>query len=153
MESVRIVRARPDDALLVAALLLQMMRAKGDEPGPDFLERAAASWRERRRELPSWIAQHGGAHAGLVQLARIPAPLGRGASAWLLPPFVRPDHRGGGVGPALIHAATEWAKGAGVRLLLAEPDAADEQVCRDLGYTMIAPGLALRRFDVSHGHR
>ena len=148
MEPVRIVRAGADDALVVAALLLQMRRAKGEEPGLDFLQLTARTWHAHRRDLPSWIAQHEGAHAGLIQVARVPVPTGRSTRAWLHPPFVRPDHRGGGVGPALIHAAIEWAKGAGQRLIIAEPDPADEQVYTDLGFALVEPALALRRFDV-----
>ncbi|WP_370894586.1 GNAT family N-acetyltransferase [Janibacter sp. GXQ6167] len=146
MEPVRIVRAGAADALLVAALVLQMQRAKGADPDPDFLQRTGEAWQARRRDLPTWIAERHGEHAGFVQLAVVPDPLGRRTRGWLFPPFVRPDHRGDGVGPALIHAATDWAKGAGLRLVIAEPEAPDEATYAQRGFTIIEPGLALRRF-------
>jgi GNAT superfamily N-acetyltransferase len=114
---VRIRVAGADDALVVAALALQcaIHRGAGGEPG--FLDRYARSWLAQHRALPVWLAEAGEEHAGFLQ-ARVVEPLpapGTEARPELVVEtfFVRPAHRGIGVGEQLLTAARDWARDGG----------------------------------------
>ena len=116
--------AGPDDALVVAALTLQCARHRGGQGEPGFLDRYARAWLARETSHPVWIAEAGDEHAGYLQ-AEVVEPLpwpGRptGAGAGLVVDtfFVRPEHRGIGVGEALLQAAVQWARDAGFRQVL-----------------------------------
>ena len=114
MGEVRIRAAGADDALVVAALALQCAIHRGGTSEPGFLDRYARTWLPRRRELPVWLAEAGDEHAGFLQarvLEPLPAPA-RSARPTLAVEtfFVRPAHRGIGVGEQLLTAACAWAR-------------------------------------------
>jgi GNAT superfamily N-acetyltransferase len=111
---VRIRAAGPDDALVVAALALQCAIHRGGSGEPGFLDRYARAWNAEALSLPVWVAEAGDEHAGFLQ-ARVVAPLpapGRSPSPTLVIEtfFVRPPHRGIGVGEQLLRAAVGWAR-------------------------------------------
>jgi GNAT superfamily N-acetyltransferase len=111
---VRIRAAGPDDALVVAALALQCAIHRGGAGEAGFLDRYARAWNAEALTLPVWVAEAGDEHAGFLQ-ARVVAPLPwpqRATSPSLVVEtfFVRPGHRGIGVGEQLLRAAVDWAK-------------------------------------------
>lgn len=134
----RVVRAEPDDAFVVAALTLQLSRDVGAPTEPGFLDRAAAAWLAAPN--PTWIAEREGAHAGFAQGGFLPdlvwpgIPAGSRRRFWLTAVFVAPDHRRRGVATALVQQAEAWARheGAVVVRLRADPPAQDFWV--SLGY-------------------
>ncbi|HET7399960.1 MAG TPA: GNAT family N-acetyltransferase [Intrasporangium sp.] len=143
MAEVIIRRAGADDALIVAALHLQSARGLGLPPEPGYLDRVADVWLSERPDRPTWIAQSRGEHAGLLEARRIrPLPWpGRPDISWLHVGvlFVGADHRGRGVGRALVEAAIEWCRTTDVKWIrLAAPDAAAKEFYERLGFT--APG-------------
>lgn len=117
MGEVRVRRAGPDDALVVAALALQCAIHRGGSPEQGFLDRYARAWLVRERELPVWVAEAGEEHGGLLQ-ARVVEPLPQpavmpGPALVVETFFVRPAHRGIGVGEQLLQAAVGWARDGG----------------------------------------
>lgn len=121
MGEVRTRIAGPDDALVVAALVLQCARHRGGTGEPGFLDRYARAWLATATTHPVWIAEAGDEHAGFLQ-ATVVEPLpwpGRppGSAAELVVDtfFVRPEHRGIGVGEVLLRAAQAWARDSGLR--------------------------------------
>ena len=110
-------RAGTDDALVVAALALQCAIHRGGRSAHGFLDRYARAWLARERELPVWLAESGDEHGGFLQ-ARVVDPLPQPAT----PPrphlqvetfFVRPGHRGIGLGEQLLRTAVQWAREGG----------------------------------------
>lgn len=121
MGELRTRLAEPDDALVVAALTLQCARHRGGEAEPGFLDRFARAWLTTRATHPVWIAEAGDEHGGYLQatvLEPLPwpgRPTGVGASLVVDTFFVRPEHRGIGVGELLLGAAVQWARDSGFR--------------------------------------
>lgn len=116
------VRTRPagaDDALVVAGLTLQCALHRGGSTEPGFLDRYARSWSAQLRTRPTWIAEVGDQHAGYLQaslLRALPWPGHRDGGGQLVVDtfFVRPTHRGIGVGEHLLRAAVDWARAEGL---------------------------------------
>jgi GNAT superfamily N-acetyltransferase len=111
--------AGPDDALVVAGLTLQCALHRGGRSEPGFLDRFAHAWSGRLESLPIWIAEAADQHAGYLQGAVLPA------LPWPAQPqlggtlvvetfFVRPAHRGIGVGEQLLKTALGWARDQGL---------------------------------------
>src|SRR4051812_12212983 len=106
MVDVRIRRAGADDAYVVAALHVQFARDLGLPPEPGFLDRFVNVWLEGRPDHPTWIAESRGQHAGVLSTCRLrslPFPSTPETSRLdVATLFVGPDHRGQGVGRALV---------------------------------------------------
>lgn len=143
----RIVRARPEDAFVLGALSLQLARAAGAEREEGYLDRAADHWLAHHDRLPSWIAEHEGAHAGYLQAVTLPEttrprqPVGTRGRLWVDALFVAPDHRRRGVATALLTACESWAKGAGVRVIGLRCTPGAEEFCEAVGF---APAAGVR---------
>ncbi len=143
------MRAGPGDALVVAALTLQLARESG-APGEDgYLDRAAAHWAEHRTRMPVWIAQREREHAGYLQAVRVPEMTwpgspGVGGAVWVQQLFVAPAHRGRGVGGALVAACEEWAKGARVRAVRLRCEPGADGFWAAAGYRPLAGALEKR---------
>ena len=137
----RIVRARAEDAFVVAALSLQFAIAVDGSREEGYLDRAADHWLRHREQLPTWYAEHDGAHAGLLQATLPPEttwpgqPAGTRGRLWVHALHVHAGHRRLGIGLALTAACESWAKEAGVGIirLRAGPDA--ESFAGAAGYT------------------
>ncbi len=91
---------------------------------PGFLDRYARAWLATQAAHPVWIAEAGEDHAGYLQAAVVEPlpvagpPAGAGADLVVDTFFVRPEHRGIGVGEVLLRAACGWARDAGFRQVL-----------------------------------
>lgn len=123
MGEVRTRLAGPDDALVVAALALQCALHRGGSGEPGFLDRYARTWLAGLLQRPVWLAEAADEHAGFLQAAVVeplPAPGGPVGTLLVVETFfVRPSHRGLGVGELLLREASEWARDggfAGVRM-------------------------------------
>jgi GNAT superfamily N-acetyltransferase len=117
MGEVRVRTAGADDALVLAALALQCAIHRGGSAEQGFLDRYARAWLATQRERPAWLAEAGEEHGGFLQarvLEPLPAP-SRPPRAVLAVEtfFVRPAHRGIGVGEQLLRAAVAWARDGG----------------------------------------
>lgn len=113
----RLAPERPDDRAAVDALIERAF-------GPGRYAKAAERLREGREPAPdlSIVACHKGAVVGCVRLW--PIRIGD-RPALLLGPFaVEAEHRGGGLGAALIERACRAASAAGHALILLVGDAA-----------------------------
>jgi GNAT superfamily N-acetyltransferase len=142
----RIRLAGADDALVVAALTLQCALHRGAAAEPGFLDRFARAWSAQVAQRPAWVAEAGQEHAGyLLALAVRPLPWpGRGSGGGTLHVetfFVRPAHRGVGVGEQLLRAAVAWARAEGF-----------ERVAMTAG-PHTRPMVERMGFAVSEGHR
>lgn len=139
MAEVTIRRAGADDALVVAALHLQFARDLGMPAELGYLDRFARAWLTERADRPTWIAESGGEHAGILETRRIrPMPWpGRPDVSWLHVGalFVVPAHRDRGVGRALTEAMIEWSRGTDVRWIrLNAPDEPAQEFYARLGF-------------------
>ena len=143
MPEVLIRRAGPDDAFVVAALHLQFARELGMPSEPGYLDRFVDAWLADLPDRPTWVAEGGGEHAGLLETRRVralPWP-GRADVSQLHVGglFVVPSCRGRGVGRALTEAMIEWARTTditGVRLNA--PDAQAQAFSERMGFS--SPG-------------
>jgi GNAT superfamily N-acetyltransferase len=121
---VRARRALPDDALVVAGLTLQCALHRGGSPEPGFLDRYARAWAAQHRTRPVWVAEAGEEHAGYLQAAVLrdtPWPSRPDAGVLLVEHFfVRPAHRGIGVGEVLLAEAVAWARAETLTRVVAE---------------------------------
>jgi GNAT superfamily N-acetyltransferase len=138
MADVRIRRAGADDAYVVAALHVQVARDLGLPSEHGFLDRFASAWLERRPDHPTWIAESGGQHAGLLSARRLrslPFP-GRPDTSRLDVEtlFVGPDHRGHGVGRSLVEGLLEWCHETGVASVRVTADASSRPFFLRLGF-------------------
>ncbi len=150
MAEVTIRRAGADDAFVVAALHLQSARNVGMAAEPGFLDRFVDAWLRERPDRPTWIAQRGGEHAGLLETRRLrslPWPTWSEASALHVENlFVAPAHRGTGVAQALVEAMIEWAHSTDVTSVRATAvDDRDRELYDGLGFS--SPGR-LMEFDL-----
>jgi GNAT superfamily N-acetyltransferase len=139
MTDVVIRRARVDDALVVAALHLQYARELGLPPERGFLDRFADTWLAAHEDRPAWFAERHGEHAGVletVRVRRLPWPgLAPATTLHVDALYVTPDHRGQGVGRALVDAMVGWAREAGVRCVrLDAPEEATRRFFSHLGF-------------------
>ena len=118
MAEVTIRRAGVDDAFIVAALHLQSARDLGMPAEPGFLDRFVDAWLRERPDRPTWIAQHDGEHAGILETRRLrtlPWPARPEASSLHVENlFVVPTRRGLGVEAALAEAMIDWSHGTDV---------------------------------------
>lgn len=145
--SLRIIRARPEDAFIVAALSLQFAIAVEDAREDGYLDRAAEHWLRHHEQLPTWIAQREGTHAGYLQATHPPEttwpgqPIGTRGRLWIHAMYVADEHRRSGVGTALLSSCESWAKGAGVGVIRLRCESGAEEFYDAAGY---APAREVR---------
>jgi GNAT superfamily N-acetyltransferase len=127
--------ATPDDAAMLAKLRFDL-RASLHELREDeaaFVERCASWMRERLRperverddRWRCWIAERDGAMVGSVWvqlIEKIPNPIAALESyVYLTNFYVRPEHRGHGIGSHLLEAAVSWSRSNNAELVLLWP--------------------------------
>jgi GNAT superfamily N-acetyltransferase len=145
----RIRKAGPDDALIVAALTLQCARDRGSSGEPGFLDRFAGAWAAQHYAHPVWIAEAGDQHAGHLQAAvvdTLPWP-GRapGAGTLVVETFyLRPEHRGRGIGEQLLGTAVEWARGSGLTGVSISAGSQTRPMLERVGFTHAEAAMELR---------
>lgn len=136
----RIVRAGPEDAFVVAALSLQFAIAVDGSREEGYLDRAAAHWLRHHEQLPAWIAEHEGQHAGYLQATCPPETTwpgerpGSRRALWVQAVYVHTDHRRSGIATALTSACEDWARGAGVAVVRLRCEPGAEQFYAATGY-------------------
>ena len=127
---VTIRTATPQDAAMLAKLRFAL-RSSLHEPKEDetaFIERCTNWMRERLSERgpwKCWIAEIEGAVVGAVWvqlIEKIPNPIAAPESyVYLTNFFVQPEHRGQGIGSALLSAVLSWSKSNNAELVLLWP--------------------------------
>ncbi|HET8594690.1 MAG TPA: GNAT family N-acetyltransferase [Intrasporangium sp.] len=152
MPDVRIRRAGPDDALIVAALQLQSARDLGHAGEPGFLDRFADAWLASRSEHPTWIAESHGEHAGFLSARRLrPLPFpGRPDASWLYvgTVFVAPAHRKRGIGRALMEGMLEWCRTTDVKWVRLNVGTSQHEFYQALGFR---PARTILEYDLRDG--
>lgn len=117
--------SREDDAENFRALRLQALRDHPTVFGSDYATSAElplSHWQERMRRgagddtTVMYVAQAGGALAGMTMLARNDALKMRHAGA-IYSVYTHPSWRGTGVADALLNACTDYARNLGMRVL------------------------------------
>lgn len=119
VSGVEIRPARPADARSFLDLWTQIVAegfVRGDEVRaslPDVRRRFRRSWTDQEAEL---VALHGGRVVGHIVVSREQHPVTRHVAT--LAVAVAPEHRGRGIGTALLREGIDWARGHGVDKLL-----------------------------------
>ncbi|KYH44728.1 GNAT family N-acetyltransferase [Branchiibius sp. NY16-3462-2] len=116
MSEVRITRATRDEALIVAALALQMdLEDDAATPRSGFLSEYADAWLADSASRPTWLAfGPEGEAIALVQsvlITKLPS-LRRPVVSWLhvAQVFVVPAHRGQGLAGRMLTVLQDWAR-------------------------------------------
>ena len=136
----RIVRAGPEDAVVVAALSLQFAIAVDGSREEGYLDRAAEHWLGHQEQLPTWIAEYDARHAGYLQAVHPPEmtwpgqPPGSRGRLWVHALYVPTGHRRRGIATALTTACEDWARGAGVQTIRLSCPSGAEEFCAATGY-------------------
>jgi GNAT superfamily N-acetyltransferase len=111
---------RASDLAAVADLRFTWRHDEGGESGTlaDFAPAFAGWWLEHRETHRCWLAEVDGAAVGMAWLAvleRVPGPERfRRQSGALQSVYVRPEHRGRGLGAALVSAVLDHARAEGL---------------------------------------
>lgn len=114
-----IERAGPDDVRGLARLkwIDRATDTADDAEFESFVHALGAWWDAHRATHSAFVARTGDATVGAAWVALVPRVPSPGASnrlsADIQSVFVMPQHRGGGVGTALVDAATAHAHSAG----------------------------------------
>ena len=143
----RIIRARPEDAFIVAALSLQAAIAIDGAREEGYLARAAEHWLRHHEQLPAWFAEHEGQHAGYLQAVLPPETTwpgerpGTRGRLWVQALHVHEAHRRQGVALALTAACESWATYAGVGMIRLRCEPGAEGFYDAAGY---APAVEVR---------
>jgi len=130
--------AAPDD---LPELLTMMKELQGDDPwSVPFEPAAAAEVAERLLRDPSlgrvWLIASNGQNVGYIVMAFDYSLEYRGRGAWVDEFFVRPGHRGSGIGTQALEFFMEQAKRLGVTVVHLEVNHGNPAVelYRRLGY-------------------
>ena len=125
-------RATPDDAELIGELL-HAFNTEFDEPTPSATQMAA-----RVRELlPLDTVVLLSGDLGLAVIRFQPSLWSRNDEAYLAELYVRPEHRGAGIGRALLTAVLDHARGRGadyIHLGTTEDDVAARHLYERMGF-------------------
>jgi GNAT superfamily N-acetyltransferase len=143
--------AGPEDGPRIAALRRGWVEENaGATVVDDDFDASFEEWFSRERDQRViWLADAGGETVGMLNLLifrRMPRP-GRTQSRWgyLANFYVRPDHRGSGLGQRLLTACTEYADGQGLVRIVLSPSERSVSLYRRLGFAtatelMLRPG-------------
>jgi GNAT superfamily N-acetyltransferase len=120
----------------VQALLEAFLDTTG-ENAPDAASSARIADAMARGDIRFFVARDAGKPVGLISLTTGFSTYRAGPFGLLEDLFVAPDRRGRGVGRRLIEAATDQARRAGCRSLLAGCGAGDVSMWEHLGFRPI----------------
>jgi ribosomal protein S18 acetylase RimI-like enzyme len=157
--SVAVRRLAPDDWPLYRDLRLAALEDAPHAFGTrleDERRNAERDWRERLERRAVFAAFHGPAPAGLT----VGIPWGDDpTSAYLTAMWVDPEHRGRGLGDALVVAVLDWSRDEGfeaVRLWVSDGNEPAERLYARHGFTRtgatqsIRPGEPGVEFEMRH---
>ena len=108
-----IVRITSNDAPRLRTLRLRALEDAPDAFGStheDALKKSMDDWAEQASTLTTFIAISDNTDVGMVRAVEDRTDH---SSAWLISMWVAPDHRGRGIGDALIDAVVGWALDGG----------------------------------------
>ena len=145
------VRVCGEDERDVAALLVLRRAWNEEEAGgpiddPRFEDRWTAWWRDERSTRTFFVASVDGVDVGMANVkryTRMPV-VGRESAGWwgyVGNVFVRPEHRNGGVGAALMDELLRWAREHGYERLRLAPSERAKPFYARLGYV---PGAVIQ---------
>ena len=149
--SVLVGRAGVDDAAVLAALRFRWRTEEAGETGPSAEAYAAAlaEWfAAHRASHVAYLAREGGVAIGEAWRAtvdRVPGVANpRRYSAFVQAVYVAPEHRGRGVGAALVGRLVEEARDEGFDYLVVHPSRRSFAFYRRLGFADADRALELR---------
>lgn len=151
----RVREAAPRDAGRLARLRYEFRAAEDPavEGREAFLERCEPWMRERlapgRERWRCWVAEPDGAvrgHVWVQVVPKVPNPADEAeVHAYLTNMYVEPEHRGDGLGSALMRRAVAWCRERGVDSLILWPTEDSRSLYRRFG---CAPSEGLFELDV-----
>lgn len=119
MAGIRVVEVGPEDAAVVfglVAYLLHELGEEGDETGDLQAAALASAWREGKSRHRAFVAYSaGGTAVGVATVTEAFALYANGYYGIINEMFVMPDHRGAGIGAALIEAVKAAGQSRGWR--------------------------------------
>ncbi|MBO0693549.1 MAG: GNAT family N-acetyltransferase [Acidimicrobiaceae bacterium] len=154
--------ARPDDYPLLAAMRYEF-RAAMDEPDEarDVFEARMVEWLEGHLGVQpgaawtAWLAFEDTEVIGMVFLHvvdKVPNPVPEPERlGYITSMYVRPAHRGAGVGATLLDAALDECRGRGLDTIVLWPSARSRSLYERRGFQ--APGLVMELPLVEHPGR
>lgn len=119
---------------------LTQLRAawRGSQVTPEFAENFATWFRSEDASRLWWVAEEERDGAvGMVNLKlfeRMPSPGSAAQWGYLANLFVLPEHRGEGIGAALVQAVVTWSQAAGLVRLVLSPSEASVSLYERLGF-------------------
>lgn len=140
LDGIRIERATPEDAFVLAAMTLRWDLEGGAPRRDGFIDEFAEAWLSQGSARPAWLARRAdGDPVGFAIgiLATSLPSLRRPTGGWvhLSSMYVAPDLRGRGLGERLLRHIIDWAAESGLyRLQLNATDQA-RSLYRRVGFT------------------
>jgi GNAT superfamily N-acetyltransferase len=140
LDGIRIQRATPEDAFVLAAMTLRWDLEGGAPRRDGFIDEFAEAWLSQGSARPAWLARRAdGDPVGFAIgiLATSLPSLRRPTGGWvhLSSMYVAPDLRGRGLGERLLRHIIDWAAESGLyRLQLNATDQA-RSLYRRVGFT------------------
>lgn len=119
MAGIKVMEVGPEDAAVVFGLVAYLLRElgeEGDETGDLQAAALAGAWREGNSRHRAFVAYSaGGTAVGVATVTEAFALYANGYYGIINEMFVVPDHRGTGVGAALIEAVKAAGRSRGWR--------------------------------------
>lgn len=149
-------KAEPEDAVRLSVLRYEFRTAEDPavEPRVEFLERCEPWMRERLapdgRRWRCWVAEPDDrirGHVWVQLFPKVPNPVDEAeAHAYLTNMYVEPDHRGRGLGTALMEEAVGWCRSRSLDALILWPTDDSRSLYRRFGCAP-SDGLFERRLE------
>ncbi len=119
LDGIRIERAVPEDAFVLAAMTLRWDLEGGSPRRDGFIDEFAESWLAQGSARPAWLMRRddGDPVAFAIGILATSLPsLRRPTGGWLhlSSVYVAPDLRGHGVGESLLRHIIDWAAQSGL---------------------------------------
>lgn len=136
--------AKPDDATRLSRMRYEFRAAEDTavEVREAFLERCVSWMRARldpgEERWRCWVAEREKrivGHAWLQRVPKVPNPVREAEThAYLTNTYVEPEHRGRGIGFALVRAAVDWCRREDIDSVILWPTDASRSLYRRIGF-------------------